>query len=124
MIRSHKRIGPHNYDILCFIFGAVLSDAYAERHGNGTRIVLQQESSNMEFLTWYNNFLSIRGYTNCKEPAILSRIGPNNRRRFYSRSCTFTYTSFNWIHDCFYSAYAPGTKIVPPCINNYFSPLT
>nr|YP_009659069.1 LAGLIDADG endonuclease [Chytriomyces confervae]QCQ69067.1 LAGLIDADG endonuclease [Chytriomyces confervae] len=107
--KSHLRIGPHNLDVISFLFGAILSDAQAERHGNGTRVVLQQESTNREFLTWYTSFLAMRGYT---YPAItiLSRVGANNTKRFYSRGSTWTYTSFNWLHECFY---VKGVKVVP-----------
>jgi hypothetical protein len=31
-----KRIGPHNFDVICFFYGALLSDGSAEKHGNGT----------------------------------------------------------------------------------------
>ena len=107
--KSHLRIGPHNLDVNSFIFGAILSDAQAERHGNGTRVVLQQESTNREFLTWYTNFLAMRGYTS-PVITILSRIGANNTKRFYSKCSTWTYTSFNWLYECFY---VNGVKVVP-----------
>jgi ubiquinol-cytochrome c reductase cytochrome b subunit len=117
--KSDKRIGPHDFEVLSFIFGAILSDAQAERHGNGTRIVLQQESSNMEFLTWYNNFLTVRGYSSFNTK-IQSRLGANGLRRFYSKSATWTYTSFNWVHECFYK---DSVKFVPSCLSTYLTPL-
>lgn len=119
--KSNRRIGPHNKDVISFLFGAILSDAQAERHGNGTRIVLQQESSNMEFLTWYNEFLAKRGYTSYNTK-ILSRQGKGGKKRFYSKCQTWTYTSFNWIHECFY---IDGVKIVPnnELLRTFLSPL-
>nr|YP_009640147.1 LAGLIDADG endonuclease [Synchytrium endobioticum]QCQ68579.1 LAGLIDADG endonuclease [Synchytrium endobioticum]QCQ68598.1 LAGLIDADG endonuclease [Synchytrium endobioticum]QCQ68769.1 LAGLIDADG endonuclease [Synchytrium endobioticum]QCQ68788.1 LAGLIDADG endonuclease [Synchytrium endobioticum]QCQ68845.1 LAGLIDADG endonuclease [Synchytrium endobioticum] len=115
--KSYQRIGPHNLDVLSFIFGALLSDAHAERHGKGTRIALQQESSNLEFLTWYNNFLADKGYGKTNEGTKLvklkcvSRLGENGKRRYGSllKSVTYTYSSFNWIHECFYSSLGLGT---------------
>lgn len=48
-IISTKRIGPHNKDTLEFIKGSLLGDGYLERHGNGSRLCLQQESSNKAY---------------------------------------------------------------------------
>lgn len=36
--KSLNRIGPHNIDVLSLIFGSMLGDSTAEKHGNGTRI--------------------------------------------------------------------------------------
>jgi ubiquinol-cytochrome c reductase cytochrome b subunit len=49
-IKSLNRIGPHNYEILTIIFGSLLGDAHAEKHGNGTRICFYQESSHKNYL--------------------------------------------------------------------------
>lgn len=119
-IRSNKRIGPHNQDVISFIYGALLSDAYAERHGNGTRISQQQESNNREFIEWYNNFLIIRGYITPKNLKIQYRIGTNCKKRYYYKSVTNTYTSFNWIYDSFYK---DSIKFVPVDLDIYLTPL-
>ena len=34
---SDKRIGPHNYKILCILIGFLLGDGHMERDGNGSR---------------------------------------------------------------------------------------
>jgi hypothetical protein len=51
-IRSDKRIGPHNLEILSIIFGSLLGDAYAERRfkKNGTRISFYQEGRHLSYL--------------------------------------------------------------------------
>jgi hypothetical protein len=51
-IRSDKRIGPHNKDILSILFGSLLGDGHAERRikGNGTRISFYQEDSHVSYL--------------------------------------------------------------------------
>jgi len=49
-LRAVKRIGPHNFDILCILMGSLLGDSYAEKHGNGTRFCFQQEHSNNAYL--------------------------------------------------------------------------
>jgi ubiquinol-cytochrome c reductase cytochrome b subunit len=66
--RALRRIGPHNYDVLSLIMGSMLGDSNAERHGNGTRIRLQQESSNVEYLMWFHKFLASRGYCSTTKP--------------------------------------------------------
>lgn len=119
-VRSSKRIGPHDHAVICFLFGALLSDAYAERHGNGTRIVQQQESKNREFISWYHKFLYIKGYTS-SNIEIKTRIGKNSKKIFYIKCNTWTYTSFNWIHESFYKN---SIKIVPINQEEYLSPLT
>ena len=44
-LRSDKRIGPHNFDILSILFGSLLGDCHAEyrNKGKGTRFTFYQE---------------------------------------------------------------------------------
>jgi hypothetical protein len=81
--RALKRIGPHNYDVLSVIYGSMLGDSNAEKHGNGTRIRLQQVSSNVEYLMWFHKFLADRGYCSNTKPKLLTRIGEGGKKRFY-----------------------------------------
>nr|WVH38319.1 apocytochrome b [Trametes meyenii] len=117
-IKSHSRIGPHNYDILCILMGSLLGDAYAEQHGNGTRICFQQEHFNSHYLLWLHNYLSKSGY--CSAPTITTRLGKRGKLIYISRFKTYTFTSFNWIHEAFYFE---NKKIVPINIEKYLSPL-
>jgi ubiquinol-cytochrome c reductase cytochrome b subunit len=68
-----KRIGPHNIDILSIIIGSLLGDAYAEKHGLGTRIFLQQEDNHSACLFWLHNTVSNLGYYNEKIPELSRR---------------------------------------------------
>ena len=102
-IRSTKRIGAHNYDVLCVIFGSLLGDAFAEKHGNGTRICFQQEQSHSSYLMWLYNFFKKRGYCTNNIPKISNRIGNKGKLRYILRFKTYTYSNFNWIQDIFYS---------------------
>ena len=36
-VSSTKRIGPHNYVILCILIGSLLGDGSMEKDGNGSR---------------------------------------------------------------------------------------
>lgn len=48
-IPSSRRIGPHNKNVFEFIYGSLLGDGYLERHGNGTRLCIQQENSHYSY---------------------------------------------------------------------------
>ena len=118
--KSHRRIGPHNYDILCILMGSLLGDAYAEKHGNGTRICFQQEHTNSQYLMWFHIYLSKFGYCSETKPKVTTRLGKGGKLRYISRFKTYTYTSFNWIHTAFYFQ---NKKIVPYDLAEYLSPL-
>ena len=108
--KAHKRYGPHNIDIISIIFGTLLGDSHAERRsyntinkGRGTRISFQQENSNMEYLIWLWKYLCERGYTTPIKPKVKTRIGKHSKIRYYYRFNTFSYHSFNYLHDYFYN---------------------
>jgi ubiquinol-cytochrome c reductase cytochrome b subunit len=119
-IRSEKRIGAHNYDILSIIFGSLLGDAYAEKHGNGTRIVFYQENTHKDYLLWLHTLISSKGYCSNKIPVLSTRLYKYGKLRNIIRFKTFTYSSFNWIQECWY---INNKKVLPQCINKYLSPL-
>lgn len=118
--KSHKRIGPHNFETLCILIGSLLGDAYAEQHGNGTRICFQQEHLNHHYLIWFHNYLSKLGYCSGTLPKLTTRLGKGGKLRYISRFKTYTFTSFNWIHGAFYNK---NKKIVPNKIEEFLSPL-
>lgn len=118
--KSQNRIGPHNYKILCILMVSLLGDAYAEKHGNGTRICFQQEHFNFQYLMWFHSYLSKFGYCSETKPKITTRIGNGGKLRYISRFKTYTYTSFNWIHTAFY---IENKKVVPYDLAEYLSPL-
>ena len=119
-LKAEQRIGPHNFDILCLIFGSLLGDAHAEYRGKGTRICFYQESKHSAYLMWLHNIISNLGYCNPKIPVVTSRLGPKGKLRKIVRFNTWTYTSFNWIHELWY---LNGIKIVPQNIEQYLTPL-
>jgi ubiquinol-cytochrome c reductase cytochrome b subunit len=119
-LRAVKRIGPHNYDILCILIGSLLGDSYAERHGQGTRFCFQQEHFNNAYLLWFHSYISKHGYCNADTPKILTRLGKGGKIRQLSRFKTFTFTSFNWIQEAFY---INAIKTVPAMVGEFLSPL-
>lgn len=118
--RSSKRIGPHNLDLLSILIGSLLGDAHAERHGLGTRFCFQQEDIHRGYLLWFHDYLAKLGYCRSTLPVISSRIGNKGKLRYLSRFKTFTYSSFNWIHDDFY---INRVKVIPESLGDYLTPL-
>lgn len=121
-IRGLSRIGPHNRDVLSIIFGALLGDGHAEKRfgGVGTRISFFQEDIHVEYLLYLHKYLAQSGYCNPKIPVITQRLGLKGKLRKVVRFSTWTYTSFNWIHEMWYKE---GRKVLPDCIHEYLTPL-
>lgn len=129
-ISSNKRIYPHNIDILSLIVGSTLGDTHLEKRKNGigTRVLFEQSNKNVEYLMWFHNFLSSRGYSTENKPKLKIRIKKNNTKLHFYRINSYTFSSFNWLHDNFYKL-NPETlkyrKVVPnfEFLNLYLTPL-
>lgn len=121
-MRASLRIGPHNKDILSIIFGSLLGDAHGEfrSKGIGTRISFYQESSHLAYILWLHNLIGELGYCNPRIPTIQTRLGKKGIVRKTVRFHTWTYSSFNWIHEIWYKE---GIKCVPSVIGDFLSPL-
>ena len=119
-LKAEQRIGPHNLDILCLIFGSLLGDAHAEYRGKGTRICFYQESKHSAYLMLLHNIISNLGYCNHIEPKIQKRLGKKGVVRNVVRFKTWTYSSFNWIHELWYKN---NIKVVPLNISDYLTPI-
>jgi hypothetical protein len=120
-ILSTKRIGPHNFDILSLLFGSLLGDGTMERDGHGSRFAFYQEKIHGEYLLWLHQTIFSLGYCKPDLPIIQTRLNSDGEIRYIYRFRTYTYSSFNWIHDAFYPN---KKKIVPSFLSNYFSPLS
>lgn len=121
-IKGLNRIGPHDQIIYSIVFGSLLGDGHAEKRngGLGTRISFYQESTHVSYLLWLHSLLSNRGYCNKTLPQIQTRLGSKGVVRKTLRFHTWTYTSFNFIHDLFYNN---KVKKVPQSIASYLTPL-
>ena len=121
-LKGIYRIGPHNKDILSIIYGSLLGDAHAEKRkiGVGTRISFFQEDSHVEYLLYLHKLFSEAGYCNNKTSIISTRLGTKGKVRKIIRFSTWTYTSFNWIHE---EWYVNGRKCVPKSIDQYLTPI-
>lgn len=74
-VLSKNRIGPHNYNILCLIFGSLLGDSYPETRNNSTRIHFKQEDSNVKYLHHIWKLINDAGYCSDEKPELKPRIG-------------------------------------------------
>lgn len=121
-IRTEKRIGPHNIDILNILFGSLLGDCHAEfrSKGKGTRFSFYQESSHSSYLLWLHEMILSLNYSSPEKPQIQTRLGKKGKIRKVIRFKTWTYSSLNWVHELWY---INGKKIVPKTIGNYLNPL-
>jgi ubiquinol-cytochrome c reductase cytochrome b subunit len=125
-VRSINRIGPHNIDILSILVGSLLGDGYCEKHGNGARICFQQEGSHSQYLLSLHNRVAQLGYCTPIIPKLSTRLALHGKVRKILRFKTFTFSSLNWIEECFYKidpVLSYRVKIVPYCIEEYLSPL-
>nr|YP_010714076.1 hypothetical protein P2X57_mgp26 [Fuscoporia gilva]WDD39639.1 hypothetical protein [Fuscoporia gilva] len=127
-LTSYQRIGPHNIDILSIIIGSVLGDTQLEKRSNGlgTRILFEQSNKNVEYLMWFHNYLSSRGYCNPNKPKLHTRIKKDNKVFYHYRINSYTFSSFNWLNEMFYSIDVKTDKlikVVPLNIEKYLTPL-
>lgn len=117
-----NRIGPHNKNIIEIVFGSLLGNAQAElkKNNNGTRITFYQEGRHVKYSLWLHDQLAEAGYCSSDIPKIGKILGKKGELKQVIRFCTWTYTSFNWIHDLWY---VNNVKIVPKSIGEYLTPL-
>lgn len=121
-IRADKRIGPHNKIVLDIIFGTLLGDGHAERRikGIGSRLTFYQEGVHVSYLLWLHSLFSELGYCNSNVPKIQTRLGSKGIVRKIIRFRTWTFSSFNWIHELWY---INGVKVIPSNIGDFLTPL-
>jgi ubiquinol-cytochrome c reductase cytochrome b subunit len=125
-LKSIERIGPHNIDIISIIMGSTLGETHLEKRnkGIGTRIKFEQSNKNVEYLMWFHNYLASRGYCNNQIPKLDIRIKQKGEVFYHYRINSYTYSSFNWIHEMFYKVVDNKfIKIVPLNIEKYLTPL-
>jgi len=125
-LKAEQRIGPHNIDIISLIIGSLLGDSHIEKRNKGFRLIFEQCNNNVEYLMWFHKILAIQGYCNEKPPKLHKRIKKKNKVFFHYRINTYTFNSFNWLHEMFYkwdSSQNKFIKIVPSNLNDYLNPM-
>lgn len=125
-IRSYLRIGPHNFDVLCVIFGSLLGDAHMYhrviQNGDVVSLAFKQSIIHKDYLLWLYSFFNERGYCSNNLPSLYNRTiaGYDKTYQGYEFK-TYSFTSLFWIYSLFY---INGVKVVPACIGDYMTPLT
>lgn len=121
-LRGADRIGPHDRIILEIIFGSLLGDGHLERRkgGAGSRLSLFQESSHVEYILYLHQILADWGYCNPQSPQIKKRLGTKGKIIKVVRFHTWTYTSWNWIHDLWY---IDDIKHIPQNVGDFLTPI-
>ena len=114
-------------EIISIIFGTLLGDSHLEKRnpGNGSRFIFKLCNNNVEYLMWFHKFFYLRGYCNSTKPKLKHLIKKKNKVFFHYSFHTYTFGSFNWIHDIFYKWDSKQfIKIIPHDFSSYFSPLS
>lgn len=100
-IKSLKRIGPHNIDILSIITGSLLGDGHMSKVSNYSyRLRFEQGDINKDYIFWLHKFIKNIGYTSTK-PLLIGKI-----YYFY----TYSFSSLEYIYKEFYHN---NKKILP-----------
>ncbi len=133
-ISSLKRIGPHNLDILEIIIGSLLGDGSMEISKedldfSSYRFAFSLEKPNGEFLLWLHAEISKLGYCKPNIPQIMCRKGVDGSLRYIFRFRTYSYSSFSWIYESFYTTNTDintgkttRRKIIPTFLSDYLTP--
>ena len=125
-LTSKERIGPHNIEIISMIIGSTLGETHLEKRNNGigTRVIFEQSNNNVEYLMWFHNYFSSRGYCSNTKPKLKLRIKQKGKVYHQYRINSYTFSSFNWIHKMFYKLVDNKyVKFVPLNIEDYLTPL-
>lgn len=91
----NNRIGPHNIDILSLIIGSTLGDTQLEKRNKLTRIIFEQSNRNVEYLMWFHNYLTSRGYCSNKIPKLHKNIKQKGEIYYSYRLKSYSYSNLN-----------------------------
>jgi ubiquinol-cytochrome c reductase cytochrome b subunit len=77
---------------------------------NSTRFHIHASAKNIEYIGWLQKLLSNQGYCNDKKIKLIKQIGKNNKIYYSIKIRTWSFSSWNYIYNEFYSS---KIKIVP-----------
>ena len=116
---AKERIGPHQEQVISTLVGNLLGDGYMEKRSSATRMHIHISSRNVEYINWLHIFFSEKGYCSTEKLKLSKQIGKHNKIYFSCKFRTFSFSSFNFLHDSFY---VKNRKKVPQEIYNLLSP--
>lgn len=74
---------------------------------------------------WFYKFLALRGYCSDIAPKLYKKISKNNKINYTYRVNSYTFASFNWLHEMFYIKDKNRfVKIIPKNICDFLIPLS
>ena len=119
-LKGAQRIGPHRQDVLEGLIGNLLGDAFAERRGGSTRILLKQSAKKVQYITFLHQLMCKGGICNPKTPRLSKVVGKSGKQYFSTKFATYSFPSLNFIHEAFYvqDDEKRFVKRVPPSIGD------
>lgn len=125
-ISTKKRIGNHNKDVISVLVGNLLGDGFAEKRSNATRFQIHMSNKNAEYIFKLHSFFKEKGYCSLEKPKVKKQIGKNNKVYFSIKFKTFSFSSFNYLYDCFYFKQEINEKtifkkIIPENISSFLT---
>lgn len=118
--KAYQRIGPHKKEILDTIVGSLLGDGWGEKRCGSTRFHFHYTSKNVEYLEFLHVFFATNGYCSSKTVKKTRQIGKFGKIYYSIKLRTFSFSSWNWLYDLFYSSVKQ--KHVPKNISELLSP--
>lgn len=117
----------HSEKIISLLVGNLLGDAWGEKRSNSTRFHIHMGSPNtsVEYLRWLHAQYSSDGYCSTTLPVLRPLEPSKNGKIYHSQKIrTYSYNSFNWLYDGFYTMSESGKMIrtIPPFIGDLFTP--
>lgn len=117
-----RPISNNDIDIVSIITGSLLGcgQAKKKKNGSGTRVSFFEEAKHVSYLLWLHNQIASAGYCSTITPRIGKKLGKGGKLLKTIRFSTFSYTSFDWIHNIWYTE---GVKVIPKSLGNHLTPL-
>jgi ubiquinol-cytochrome c reductase cytochrome b subunit len=126
------RVGPHNLDVLSILICGMLGDFWSHsipsRKGASIRFQLEQSVSNSAYIHSLSLYFYNLGYCASFLPKLVTKSEVKQDKRinttvdrFNYRLTLFTFSSFIWIHEGFYSN--SNIKRVPNWIAEFITPM-
>ena len=119
-LRSYQRIGPHKKEIIDTIVGSLLGDGWGEKRCESTRFHFHYTSRSVEYLGFLQALLYRNGYCSLETAKKTRQIGKSGKIYYSIKLRTFSFNSWNWLYDSFYSDLKQ--KHVPKNIGELLSP--
>lgn len=110
-IKTEHRVGPHNKDVLEFLFGCIMADSSSQVRYGAARFYLSHYESQKDYVIWKRQFLAKQGY--CSDQELKGKQKFSNLTQRYHTVYgfyTYSYQSFLFFDKMFYKENKIGQK--------------